>query len=108
MSRIHDMGGRFGDGAVTPDFGQEPVFKEEWHGRALALTLASGFLGQWTLDEGRHMRESLSPTDYMRFSYYEKWLAGLANLLVEKGGLYQGMSLRPAAPVLPLKRFWPE
>ena len=31
MSRIHDMGGRFGDGAVTPDFGQEPVFKEEWH-----------------------------------------------------------------------------
>ena len=85
MSRIHDMGGRFGDGAVTPDFGQEPVFKEEWHGRALALTLASGFLGQWTLDEGRHMRESLSPNDYMRFSYYEKWLAGLANLLVEKG-----------------------
>ena len=85
MSRIHDMGGRFGDGAVTPDFGQEPVFKEEWHGRSLALTLASGFLGQWTLDEGRHMRESLSPNDYMRFSYYEKWLAGLANLLVEKG-----------------------
>ena len=50
MSRLHDMGGRFGDGPVAPDFGQEPVFKEEWHGRALALTVASGFCdnGIWT------------------------------------------------------------
>ena len=32
MSRIHDMGGRFGDGAVTPDFGQEPVSKKNGMG----------------------------------------------------------------------------
>ena len=85
MSRIHDMGGRFGDGSVAPDFGKEPVFKKEWHGRVLGLTVASGFLGQWTLDEGRHMRECLRPVDYSSFSYYEKWLAGLADMLVAKG-----------------------
>ena len=85
MSRLHDMGGRFGDGPVAPDFGQEPVFKEEWHGRALALTVASGFLRQWNLDEGRHARECLAPMDYTAFSYYEKWLAGLTDILVAKG-----------------------
>ena len=85
MSRVHDMGGRFGDGPVKPDFGKEPVFEKEWHARALALTIASGFLGQWNLDESRHIRECLSPKDYARFSYYEKWLAGLADILVAKG-----------------------
>ena len=85
MSRVHDMGGRFGDGPVKPDFGNKPVFEKEWHARVLALTIASGFLGHWNLDESRHVRECLSPKDYSRFSYYEKWLAGLVDILVEKG-----------------------
>lgn len=84
MTRPHDMGGRFGDGPVRPDL-DEPVFKEEWHARALAVTLAAGGLGQWNIDTSRHAREKLAPKDYARFSYYEKWLAGLADLLVDKG-----------------------
>lgn len=84
MSRVHDMGGRFGDGAIDPNPG-EPVFKEDWHGRALAVTLACGALGQWNIDVSRHARECLSPKDYARFSYYEKWLAGLADLLEATG-----------------------
>ena len=85
MSRAHDMGGRFGDGMVKPDFGEEAVFPQAWHARALALTIASGFLGKWNLDEARHSRESLSPADYAKFSYYEKWISALANMLLEKG-----------------------
>ncbi len=85
MSRVHDMGGRFGDGPVHPEPADAPVFEEAWHGRALALTLAAGALGQWNLDVSRHARERLSPGDYARFSYYEKWLGGLATLLVEQG-----------------------
>jgi nitrile hydratase beta subunit len=85
MSRVHDMGGRFGDGAVIPDAPNAPVFEKDWHARALAVTLAAGSLGQWNLDISRHSRERLSPKDYSRFSYYEKWMAALANLLVEKG-----------------------
>jgi nitrile hydratase len=78
------MGGRFGDGPVIPDAEDAPVFAEDWHARALALTLAAGGLGQWNLDISRHARERLSPKDYSRFSYYEKWLAALADLLVER------------------------
>ncbi|KAJ54177.1 nitrile hydratase [Actibacterium mucosum KCTC 23349] len=87
MSRIHDMGGRFGDGKVEVDAPDAPVFAEDWHARALAVTLACGALGQWNLDTSRHAREKLSPRDYTRFSYYEKWMAGLADLLVAKGVL---------------------
>lgn len=87
MSRVHDMGGRFGDGPIEVDDPNAPVFKDAWHGRAFAVTLASAALGQWNIDTSRHVRECLSPQDYMRFSYYEKWLAGLAELLVDTGVL---------------------
>ncbi len=87
MTRVHDMGGRYGDGAVVPEDEDGPVFPQDWHGRALAVTLACGSLGQWNIDISRHARERLSPQDYTRFSYYEKWMAGLADLLVEKGVL---------------------
>ncbi|WP_370230762.1 nitrile hydratase subunit beta [Cognatishimia sp.] len=83
MSRVHDMGGRFGDGAIKGE--DDAVFAEDWHARALALTLAAGALGQWNIDTSRHARERLSPKDYTRFSYYEKWMGGLAELLVETG-----------------------
>lgn len=84
MSRVHDMGGRFGDGPTVPE-AAKPVFHEDWHKRALAITLAAGALGKWNIDMSRHTREALSPVDYSRFSYYEKWMAALANLLVAKG-----------------------
>ncbi|MEX0306721.1 MAG: nitrile hydratase subunit beta [Ruegeria sp.] len=87
MTRVHDMGGRFGDGPINPEPEDAPVFAEDWHARALAVTLATGFLGQWNIDVSRHARERLSPKDYARFSYYEKWLSGLADLLVERGVL---------------------
>ncbi len=87
MTRVHDMGGRFGDGEIRPEAEDAPVFAEDWHGRALAVTLAAGFLGQWNIDISRHARERLSPKDYTRFSYYEKWISGLADLLLEQGVL---------------------
>ncbi|NOD63719.1 MULTISPECIES: nitrile hydratase subunit beta [unclassified Ruegeria] len=87
MTRVHDMGGRFGDGPINPEAEGAQVFAEEWHARALAVTLAAGFLRQWNIDVSRHARERLSPKDYARFSYYEKWISGLADLLVEKGVL---------------------
>ena len=53
------------------------------------MTLACGALGQWNIDTSRHARERLSPKDYTSFSYYEKWISALADLLVEKGVLTQ-------------------
>ena len=91
MNRIHDMGGRYGYGKIPIPRNQnndilddEPVFKYPWHSKTLAITLAVGALGEWNLDTSRHSRECLPPKDYMNFSYYEKWLAALTNLMVEK------------------------
>jgi len=86
MTRVHDMGGRFGDGPVVPE-PENVKFHADWHPRALAITLACGTLGLWNLDVSRHAREGLAPTDYARFSYYEKWIAALADLLVETGAV---------------------
>lgn len=83
MTRVHDMGGRYGDGPVNPD--DNALFAKDWHARALAVTLAAGALGQWNIDASRHSRETLSPKDYARFSYYEKWMAALADMLVDRG-----------------------
>jgi nitrile hydratase beta subunit len=91
MTRLHDMGGRLGDGPIpiprdknNEIDNNEPTFKYEWHAKAWAITLAAGGLGEWNLDISRHYRECLPPKDYMNYSYYEKWLAGLTNLLVKK------------------------
>lgn len=103
MTRPHDMGGRFGDGPVAPD-PDAPLFDHDWHARAMALTLAAGATGQWNIDTSRHAREKLAPKDYARFSYYEKWIAALADLLVDKGLVTsaelagQGSAQSPLAP----------
>jgi nitrile hydratase len=80
------MGGRFGDGPVIPDADSQ-VFHTGWHARSLAIVLASGSLGKWNIDVSRHARECLAPMDYTAFSYYEKWMGGLAALLVQAGVL---------------------
>ena len=82
--RVHDMGGQPG-GRVPIDLQGQPVFAQNWQARALAVTVAAGGLGKWTLDESRHARERLPAEDYMAYGYYEKWMAGLATLLVEHG-----------------------
>ena len=84
MTRIHDMGGRYGQGPVKPSTIQNPEFEKPWHARALAITLAAGALGKWNLDATRHARECLPSKDYLGFSYYEKWLAALVDLLIRR------------------------
>lgn len=83
MSRPHDMGGRQGDGPVIPTADGFSPYDAAWHRAALGLTLAAGGLGAWTIDESRAARERLP--DYASLSYYEKWLAALADLLAERG-----------------------
>jgi nitrile hydratase len=84
MNGVHDMGGMHGLGPIAPD-PDEPLFHEPWEARALALTLAAGAWGRWTLDASRHRRELIPGPDYLRMSYYEKWIAGLTGLLLDSG-----------------------
>ena len=46
------------------DWIDNKIFKEKWHARALAITLATGSLKQWNLDMTRHARECLPPKDH--------------------------------------------
>jgi nitrile hydratase beta subunit len=84
MNGVHDMGGMHGMGPIMPE-ANEPVFHEPWEGRVYALFRATAALGKWNIDASRHSIERLPPADYLRMSYYEKWLAGLITRLEEHG-----------------------
>jgi nitrile hydratase len=84
MNGVHDMGGMHGMGQVVCE-ADEPVFHERWEGRVLALNRAAGALRKWNIDAFRHSIERILPADYLRMSYYQKWLAGLTMLLQESG-----------------------
>lgn len=100
MRQPHDMGGRSGDGAVVPVPDGISGYDAPWHRKALGLTLAAGAVGAWTIDTARHAREALP--DYAALSYYEKWIAALADLVVARGlvapaDLRQIVDMAPAA-----------
>jgi nitrile hydratase len=84
MNGVHDMGGMHGMGPVEYERG-EPVFHTRWEARAFALTLAMGAWRKWNIDAGRHSRELIPPAEYLRMSYYEKWIEGLVELSVQHG-----------------------
>ena len=86
MNGVHDMGGMQGFGPVQPEPEKsEPVFHEPWEARIFALVRAMGAWGQWNIDASRFQREQIPAAEYLRMSYYEKWLTGLLELLVAKG-----------------------
>jgi nitrile hydratase beta subunit len=84
MNGVHDMGGMHGMGPIQPEH-EEPVFHARWEGRVFAMVRAMGAWGKWNIDASRYQRELIPPADYLRMSYYEKWLAGLLELIVKKG-----------------------
>ena len=83
MNNVHDMGGMQGFGPIPIEV-DEPVFHSDWEAKAMALTLAMAAWGKWNIDASRHARESLDPLTYLRFTYYERWIAGLADLMVAR------------------------
>ena len=85
MNGVHDMGGMHGMGPIHHEK-NEPVFHEPWEGRIYAMTRvirAGG--GRQNLDNSRHQLELLPPAEYLRMSYYERWLARLTNQLIANG-----------------------
>jgi nitrile hydratase len=85
--RINDVGGLQGFGSVNlSDADQlgEP-FHADWEARVFALNIAMVGSGVYTLDEFRDAIERMPPGEYLRASYYERWLHGITTLLVEKG-----------------------
>jgi nitrile hydratase len=84
MNGIHDMGGMHGMGPVRPET-REPVFHHAWEGRVFALDAAMRAWRKWNIDAGRYEIELIPPADYLRQSYYERWLARLVQLMIKRG-----------------------
>src|SRR3972149_1319228 len=76
-----------------------PVFHERWEGRVFALDRSTRALRKWNLDAWRHTIELLPPVDYLRMSYYERWLVTLETRGVKYGLVTQEeMETGKAAP----------
>jgi nitrile hydratase subunit beta len=109
MNGVHDMGGQHGMGPVHYEK-NEPVFHGEWEGRVYALTRAMGAWRKWSLDTSRYFLEVMPPVDYLRMSYYERWLRRLETQVVKYGfvtadELRQGRAApgtTKATPALPM------
>ena len=65
----------------------EPAFHHEWEARVFALNRRLLQLGFYNLDEFRFAIERMPPDEYLRSTYYEKWLVAIDRLLAEKGVL---------------------
>jgi hypothetical protein len=78
VAGVHDLGGSPG-GPV--DRTQHEV--EDWERLADAVTIALDLKGIKTTDEHRRAIESLE--NYRELGYYERWVAAIEKLLVEKG-----------------------
>ena len=84
MNSVHDMGGMHGMGPIVEER-NEPVFHDEWEGRIFAMNLAMGAWRKWNIDASRHAREMIPPAEYLRMTYYERWVSGLLQLIVKSG-----------------------
>lgn len=103
MNGVHDMGGMQGFGPIKREE-NEPVFHTRWEGRVRAIMTAGLRLGLYNLDEFRWALERMDPAAYLHASYYEKWLAAIERLYVEKGVITQDeleSRLRQAHPIPP-------
>ena len=83
MNGIHDMGGMQGLGPIQVEK-NEPVFHAPWEGRVIAMRRATAATGKITLNL-REAIESIPAVDYLRMSYYERWLAAVIEQLVSSG-----------------------
>ena len=84
MNGIHDMGGMHGMGPVVYEK-NEPVFHAPWEARVYVIRRALGAWRKWVTDHARHEVELIPPADYMRMSYYERWLVSTIELMVKRG-----------------------
>ena len=65
------------------DRSQHPM--DDWEMLADALNQVLGVKGIKCTDETRRAREDMDSEEYLSLSYYERWIASLETILVEKG-----------------------
>jgi nitrile hydratase subunit beta len=84
MNGVHDLGGMHGFGPIERE-ADEPRFHADWEARAMAINSLVLEQGYFTVDAHRYGIERMAPADYLRASYYERWLASLESILIQQG-----------------------
>jgi nitrile hydratase subunit beta len=74
----HDIGGLPGAGAI--DQAEHP----DWEILADAVNQALGARGIKRTDEMRRAREQMDAETYRHMTYYERWIASIETILIEK------------------------
>jgi hypothetical protein len=82
MRAHHDMGGL---PAGPLDLSEHSYAPWEKRTHAMMLLLAEPGRAVMTVDELRRGIESLGAEEYDRLSYYERWIASIANAMIHKG-----------------------
>jgi nitrile hydratase subunit beta len=85
VNGIHDMGGMHHNMGPIQHAAAEPVFHEVWEGRMYAIDKSLRAIGKWNIDAWRHQIELIPSVDYLRMTYYERWLEANERLLVIHG-----------------------
>lgn len=80
MNGVHDMGGMQDMGPTAAEKAG-PVFHADWERRVFALFNAVDV--EWPYR--RTQIELIPPAEYLRMSYYERWLAALPKILINTG-----------------------
>lgn len=84
MNGVHDMGGMHGFGPIEREV-DEPTFHAAWEARVWALMRATLDQGYFNLDAFRSGIERMAPAEYLRASYYERWLTAVEYNLIQAG-----------------------
>jgi nitrile hydratase len=80
MNGVHDMGGMQDMGAI--EYAKtEPAFHERWEGRIYAMSYAVQGTGKLRLGL-RPPMETIPPGEYLRMSYYERWITSITERMV--------------------------
>lgn len=77
----HDIGGVSGAGPI--DKSQHEL--SDWEIMADAVNQALGARGVKRTDEMRRAREEMDADAYRDMNYYERWIASIETILIEKG-----------------------
>ena len=77
----HDIGGLPGAGPI--DKSQHEL--ADWEILADAVNQALGAKGVKRTDEMRRAREEMDSEAYRKMNYYERWVASIETILIEKG-----------------------
>jgi nitrile hydratase beta subunit len=100
VNGVYDLGGMQDMGPVRIEK-NEPVFHAPWERRIFALINALDL----SLPIFRSQIESIAPADYLRMSYYEKWLTALSPL-VTKSGMVTQAEIDIGKPIGALTKKW--